>query len=191
MKKLSFILPIFLIAFAFQACKTTEEAIDPKEKVSKAPDESPEVAFEELPVGSDSTADRSLFANIERTFCFGTCPVYTMKIYSDGFVEYEGTRNLKMIGKFTATISSSKVSAILEKADEIKFFTFEDEYDDKMVMDLPSATTMVVGHDGKQKSVMRRINYPNSLLTLEKLFDDLLESERWFDENGEAYPPER
>ncbi len=190
MKKLYYILSIFMIAIALQACKTSEEVVDVKETVTEAPSDTADLASEEIPVDSDSTAERALFASIERTFCFGRCPVYKMRIYSDGSVEYEGIRDVDMIGKYTTTITKSKMNAILKMAEEIKFFELEDEYDDPMVTDLPSATTSVVGHDGKTKSVKRRHGFPKRILQLEKLFDDLMKSERWLSESGEIYPPE-
>ncbi|MCR9171005.1 MAG: DUF6438 domain-containing protein [bacterium] len=191
MKKLSYILSLLLLAFALQACKTSEEVVDVKETVNEAPAEGTDITQEEVPVASDSTADRSVFASIERTPCFGRCPTYKMTIYSDGFVEFNGIRDVDMIGKYTTTITQGQMNAILKKAEEIEFFTFEDEYDDGMITDLPSTTTTVLGHDGQLKSVMRRHGYPKRILTLEQLFDDLMTSERWTSESGEIYPPER
>ena len=33
----------------------------------------------------------------QRTPCFGTCPGYSMKVYTDGRVEYEGTRAVPLM----------------------------------------------------------------------------------------------
>lgn len=174
-----------------QSCKSSKNAVDPKETVSEAPAEAGEVAVEETPASNDSTTERTLFASILRTPCFGRCPTYTMKIYMDGFVEFNGIRDTEMIGTYTTTISEDKITAILQKAEEIQFFTFDDKYDDGMITDLPSTTTVIRDADGKTKSVMRRHGYPKSILTLEQLFDDLMKSERWTSESGEIYPPER
>lgn len=191
MKKLIYILPILLVAITLQSCKSSKNAVDPKETVSEAPAEAGEVAMEETPAASDSTTERTLFASIERTPCFGRCPTYSMKIYMDGYVEFNGIRDVDMIGTYTTTISEDKLEAILRQAEEIKFFTFEDKYDDGMITDLPSTTTVIRGTDGKTKSVMRRHGYPKRILTLEQLFDNLIDSERWTSESGEIYPPER
>ena len=40
---------------------------------------------------------------LERTTCFGVCPVYTLTIYGDGRVVYEGTRFVRTEGERTAT----------------------------------------------------------------------------------------
>ncbi|GAB5417365.1 MAG: hypothetical protein Crog4KO_29470 [Crocinitomicaceae bacterium] len=190
MKKLYYILPILLFAFVVQACKSSKEAMDPKDSVSEAPTEATEVATEESPVVTNDDTERTLFASIERTPCFGRCPTYTLKIYSDGFVEFDGIRDVDMLGKYTTSITQEQMDAILEQANDIAFFSFEDEYDDGMITDLPSTTTTVV-KDGKTKSVMRRHGYPKRLLLLENSIEALIKSERWTSETGEIYPPER
>lgn len=195
MKKLYYILPILLITFAFQACKTTEEAVDLKETVSEAPADGADIAMEEVvdesPVLSDSTTDRALFASIERTFCFGRCPVYKMKIYADGSVEYEGIQNMVITGKYTTILDKSQMNAFLKKAEEIKFYELEDRYDDEMVTDLPSTTLTVIDDKGELKTVFCRYQFPKRINGLAEMFDNLLKSESWTSESGEIYPPER
>jgi len=191
MKKLSYIFPVLLIAFAFQACKTTEEAVEIKDSVTEAPTDGTAIATEEVPVMSNDTGERILFASIERTPCFGRCPSYNMKIYADGMVELNGKRDLDMVGKYTTNITKSQLNAILKQAQDIKFYEMEDEYDDSMITDLPSTILTVVDENGKLKTVLCRYNYPKSTKVLAKLMDDLMTSEKWLDENGEAYPPER
>ena len=190
MKKLTSTLPaLFFVAFALFSCKTSKDATNPKDMVTEVPTEESEIVTSEIPSTSqDPTNGRTFFASIERTPCFGRCPTYTMKIYSDGFIEYNGKRDVDMIGAYTTTISSEQMDAILEKAKEIKFFEMDDSYDG-MITDLPSTTTKIVMND-TEKSVYRRHGYPKRILTLEQLFDDLLKSERWISESGEVYPPE-
>ncbi|MCH2226126.1 MAG: DUF6438 domain-containing protein [Crocinitomicaceae bacterium] len=190
MKKLYFILPVLILSLVAQACKTSKGVVDSKETILETPKESEEYASKELPIVSDTIQKRTFVAGIERTFCFGRCPTYTMEIYSDGFVEFNGTRNVEIIGKYTTNITQVQINEILGTANDINFFEMDNEYDDPMVMDLPSATTTIMGN-GVKKSVMRRIGYPDSILALEKHFDNLIKSERWTSESGEIYPPER
>lgn len=187
MKKLYAILPVLLIAFALQACKSSKEVADSKNTLTESPTKATD---ETALVTSDAPSERTLFASIERTPCFGRCPTYTMKIYSDGFVEFNGERDHDMIGLYTTTITQQQMDAILETANDIEFFTFDDKYDDGMVTDLPSTTTTIVA-DGKTKSVMRRHGHPKSLVQLEQAIDAVIKSARWLTESGEIYPPER
>jgi len=190
MKRIKYILPILAMAtFALISCKTSKDATDPKDTVTEASVDSNDLATEETTAAS-SDDERTFFASIERTVCFGMCPAYKMTIYSDGFVEYEGIRAVDKIGFYTRTISQVRMDSIVNQAKDIGFMDFKDEYDDQMVTDLPSATTTVV-IDGKKKSVMRRHGYPKRILTLEALFDNIMKSGSWTSEDGEVYPPER
>lgn len=42
--------------------------------------------------------------SLERTPCFGTCPVYNVTFYRNGHAEYEAVRHLPKLGKFSGEI---------------------------------------------------------------------------------------
>jgi hypothetical protein len=172
---------------ALLSCRTTKNTTSVKDSVAEAPTDSGELAQGDA---ATSTQERTFFASIERTACFGLCPTYTMTIYADGFVEYNGIRAVDKIGAYTRTISQARMDSIVTCAKEIGFMEMDASYDDEMVMDLPSATTTVV-IEGEKKSVMRRYDFPKRILTLEKLFDNIMNSGSWLSEDGEIYPPER
>lgn len=181
-----------LLTLALFSCKTSEEVTTastsdtPKEEVPK--DQSELVTEEPASETKADTTQRAFFASIERTPCFGKCPTYNMTIYSDGFVEYHGTRDVEMIGDYTTRISEKKLEQFRKKAREIGYMELDDKYDG-MITDVPSTTTAII-LDGKKKEVYRRYNYPTRILAFEKLFDELLTSERWVSSKGEVYPPE-
>lgn len=121
--------------------------------------------------------ERSFFASINRGACYGKCPIYAMKIYSDGHVELTGTRFMEPIGDFTGQISKEQIQLFMDKAQEIGFFQLEDVYDSP-VTDIPAITTSIV-INGKQKTVMRRVGYPERIREFENLFDELLKTVDW------------
>lgn len=129
------------------------------------------------PVEQNEQGDISLFASISKSPCYGTCPVYEMKIYSDGTVEYEGKRNVERIGKYSATISEEQMQKFITVANEINYFKLEDKYDSP-ITDVPSTTTTLTVN-GSTKSVYRRADYPNKILSFEALFEDLFELLEW------------
>lgn len=192
MKKFNSLLFLFALSgLLVTACKTTEEVVSEPKDTATVPVSETELALEEPAADttvSDTTA-RQFFASIKRSPCYGTCPTYNMTIYSDGFVEYEGIRSVDMIGKYTTTISNEQLQKFAQTARDIGFMDMEDSYDG-LISDLPSATTTIV-LDEVRKQVYRRHNYPKRILTLEQLFDDLLTTAPWKDENGNAYPPDR
>lgn len=120
----------------------------------------------------------SLFAYIRRGACYGNCPTYELKIYNSGFAELNGIRAVELLGEYSTTISKDKMRALIAKAKSIGYFEMEDAYDNDMITDLPETKTSIV-IDGKRKAIRRRYKYPQEILSFEKLFDDLLESEKW------------
>ena len=51
---------------------------------------------------------------LERTACFGECPVYSVAIDGDGNVVYEGAKFVRVVGRQTDRIPASRVAAILD-----------------------------------------------------------------------------
>lgn len=191
MKRFNLLFTAALVtSIALMSCKATKNTTDVKETVTETPTNAGGLAQGDANGGTQDPNERTFFASIERTACFGLCPTYTMTIYADGFVEYNGIRAVDKIGAYTRTISQERMDSIVTCAKEIGFMEMEDSYDDEMVMDLPSATTTVV-IEGEKKSVMRRYDFPKRILTLEKLFDNIMNSGSWLSEEGEVYPPER
>ena len=97
--------------------------------------------------------DPSEYANevvlrLERTACFGTCPVFTMVIFEDGTGWYEGRTHATPEGKHT--FSGIDVAGLLAQAKEINYMGLEDEYVTP-VTDFPTCYTYVrLGKDRKQ-----------------------------------------
>ncbi len=161
---MKYTLSILTLALIVVACANTKEL--PEEK-NNAMSEFKNISEED-----------SLFASIKRGFCYGTCPVYEMKIYNSGYTKLEGTRNIELIGKYTTTITGDQMRALLEKAMTIGYMDMEDSYDNSSITDLPESTTSIVVN-GKRKQVLKRYGYPKSLSEFEKMFDELLVSEEW------------
>jgi len=126
------------------------------------------------PVAKNDTT----FASIERTFCFGTCPVYTLTIGVNGNATYEGTRNVDMLGTYSGKFTPAQMNTLIESAKNIEYLTMESSYDNPHVTDLPSTTTSIV-IDGKRKQVMRRIGFPQSIKVFEDTFDELAKEVKW------------
>ncbi len=181
------VLTIGFMVFTLGSCKTTKET-NVEENVTEAVVEEAEVVpAEEYP--TDPAIERNFFASIERSPCFGKCPTYKMTLYSDGFVEFEGIRDVAMIGTYTTTISDKKLKNFEIQARAIGFMEMEDKYDGA-ISDVPSAT-IVMFLDNTRKQVYRRFEYPKRILILEQCFDDLMTSERWISSDGEIYPSEK
>src|SRR5438876_10671921 len=65
---------------------------------------------------------------LERTSCFGPCPVYTVTIDGRGEVVYDGVKAVRSTGRQTDRVSPARVAAILETAERIGFSDLNDRY---------------------------------------------------------------
>src|SRR5215467_173822 len=65
---------------------------------------------------------------LERTACFGTCPVYRLTIKSDGSVTFEGERFTKTTGIATGKISPGDFHSLVNEFEKINYFSLADAY---------------------------------------------------------------
>ena len=122
---------------------------------------------------------------LERTPCFGACPVYTLTVHSSGVVEFVGTNNVKAKGPQTGKISAASFAKLVKKIEEIDFFNLRARYDGKnpdgtgsTVTDLPTRKTTVTRGD-ETKTVEDYFRGPPGLVELELLIDELANSGKW------------
>jgi hypothetical protein len=123
---------------------------------------------------------------LERTACFGTCPVYSVSIDASGNVEYDGKKFVRVEGRQTARIPVSRAARLLATAERIGFFELRDRYrtirnpdgTETMVTDLPTAFVTVT-RGGQSKQVEDYIGAPQGLKELEHEIDDLARTTRW------------
>jgi hypothetical protein len=121
--------------------------------------------------------------NLQRTGCFGICPVYDITIFEDGTVAYKGEKFVGEVGNRKADIGKAKVQQLLAEIENEGYFSLQDRYDDEIVPDLPSAVTYV--RNGRQEK--RVFHYlgdakaPEKLSKLEEAIDEAANSRQWVD----------
>src|SRR3982751_1541119 len=102
-----------------------------------------------LPVAAHGTQP---VITLERTACFGTCPVYTVTIYTDGTVIYNGTQFVDVKGEQTSTIDPATVEQLVAGFEAAGYFDWNDSYTDMHITDQPYITTSVT-RDGVTKQI--------------------------------------
>ena len=117
---------------------------------------------------------------LERTACFGTCPVYTVILKSDGTVRYTGEDYVAHKGTRTGRISDWAFNQLAEYLIESGYMGMESNYE-VPVTDMATAyTTAVV--KGKRKLIR---NYgdvgPSKLWALQQAIDGVLTEAEWDD----------
>jgi hypothetical protein len=128
-----------------------------------------------------------VLATIERGACFGTCPIYSVTVRSDGTVEYEGRGFVKLAGHATAKLSARELEALRAAFRQADYFTLDEKYDCYEITDAPTAVTSF--HDaGLEHSVSHYYGCPRApakLSQLEARIDAIVHVEKWVGSRGE------
>lgn len=124
-----------------------------------------------------ATEGPAILATIERTSCFGSCPIYKATFFDNGEVMYVGRNFVTNIGTYTTLISAEELQGIRTMAEDVGYFLLEDAYPTP-ISDFPKCITSVQ-MDGKKKSVLNGENAPRDLIGLERHLDGLLKEREW------------
>jgi hypothetical protein len=65
---------------------------------------------------------------LERTACFGACPIYTVTLFRNGDARYHGEEFVKNKGDFTGSIHISAFGCLSYILERLNFAEFEPEY---------------------------------------------------------------
>jgi hypothetical protein len=122
-----------------------------------------------------------ILASLERTACFGTCPIYKVTVHTDGTVEYQGKRFVKVVGQQVAKLSPEQVKALRTAFAQAKYFELKGTFDCYQMTDLPWAISSY--RDGGKERTIRHYfgcrGVPEALKTLERRVDEIVGTERW------------
>src|ERR1041385_7544570 len=126
---------------------------------------------------------------LSRTACFGTCPIYTVTINSDGAVTFNGERFVKNVGLAHGRIDQSAFRDLVREFEKLDYFTLPDEFVPgtkmcpNMVTDMPSANTSI-RLNNKTKRVAHYHGCGTSgvlagLTALENRIDEVAGTQKW------------
>ena len=132
---------------------------------------------------------RQVALTLERTACFGFCPIYKLTVYGNGKVVYEGQRFVKVTGTRTTTISQTAARKLIADFQKLNYFKLQDSYTGGHT-DAPSAiTSLTMGK--KQKTVNHYLaspDAPTKLTELENKIDAVVNSKQWIGTDAERAP---
>jgi hypothetical protein len=174
MKNIVLILVLFSVVVASCAKKKAEkttttiiktEAPVPKKELPTEVAAQPKGTTKaNIPEGTDA----NLIAKINRTPCYGKCPVFTIELFNNGIVKYHGVAYVDKKGNFTAKASAEFIKTIQDKALSIKYLALENKYPiaPVAIADLPVTTTYIrLGNVGKQ--IIDNFDAPRELIDFE------------------------
>lgn len=116
---------------------------------------------------------------MERTACFGTCPVYKITFYKNGQATYHGKQHTGKLGVYTAVLPQESIDSTIKVFENARFFDFKDEYKGNMT-DFPTTYIRYSSPDGKRtKKITDYYGAPDELKRLEKMLDELGSTVSW------------
>ena len=126
---------------------------------------------------------------LERTICFGTCPIYKLTIFSDGRVRYEGKKYVKKIGVAQGRISRRNLEELVLQFNNIYYFNLPESFTPgskqcpQYATDMPSAITSLTWQ-GRSKRInhyhgCRGSSTLDYLTKLEEKIDQAVNVTKW------------
>ena len=97
--------------------------------------------------------------SLQRTACFGECPIYKFEIYSSGDCIYYGEKFVDKIGEYKFYLKKDDIDKIISKAKEINFKNMDDKYTSYIKI--------------KNKKIIDYSDAPKELRDIEKLIDKI------------------
>jgi hypothetical protein len=132
------------------------------------------------PAKNDATQEE-LVIKLERGACFGDCPVYSLTIFGNGTVVYDGKDFVQTKGARETAISTGAVNELVSEFEKADYFSLNDSYTQFGVSDMPYVTTSIhIG--GKTKTISHYLgdrSAPAQLTELENRIDEIVNSDQW------------
>jgi hypothetical protein len=150
----------------------------------------PSLALAE-PAAARPKAKGEVLATLARTACYGTCPVYSVTVFTDGRVDWNGEEYVQVKGPATAKLSAKDLADLRAAFAKADYFNLKEDYACEEITDHPSAQTSF--HDGKRQF---QINHDYgcrskrgipALTQLESDIDRIVGTSRWIG-SGDAEP---
>jgi len=123
----------------------------------------------------------TVVAGLKREACYGKCPAFELKLYSDGTVKYNGKANVQNLGCFIAYAGKQMVVEIQTRAEAIGYFNLNDQYPlagKQQIYDVPKTTTFIKV-DGREHRISNRHDSPPALFKFENYIESLIENLTW------------
>jgi len=132
----------------------------------------------------------SVTITMERSACFGECPIYRVAVRGDGTVDYDGEDFVAVAGKHRAKVPVAVMMQLVEEFRKARFFSLLPRYASQ-VTDAAS-TKIGIAFDGYAAEVLdyvgEPVGMPSVVRKLEAEVDRALDTGRWTRGNRETVP---
>lgn len=118
---------------------------------------------------------------IERTACFGTCPVYAVTVLTDGTARYTGERHVKITEPIQMPLEAGVVEKLEARFAQSEFSKWGD-FLRNPVSDMPTVVLTYKGHTVRH--YLGDDKAPAALTALEDDVDAIIGTARWVKGTG-------
>lgn len=99
---------------------------------------------------------------LQKTACFGACPIYKATIYPNGKILYVGEKFTPYTGEIETQLSNKDLKQLIQEFEAINFEQYSSHYVNDKISDIPST---IIQYKGKQV-VIRAFKVPPKLTAL-------------------------
>ncbi len=119
-------------------------------------------------------------ASIKKTACYGLCPIFEIKIFSNGLALYNGEKHTTLLGLHEAYLLQSEIDDLMAKADTINFFQLASAYpaEGRSLNDLPNTVTYLK-KENQEKEIVNNYGAPKALKSYETFLLEKLNQLDW------------
>jgi hypothetical protein len=117
---------------------------------------------------------------LERSACYGDCPIYSVELHADGTVDYIGVAHVERSGRHRGTIPESWFRSLAELALDIGYFELESSYSCQ-VTDSPTVYSSAT-RNGRRKIIRHYapgMTGPARLRAFEEAVDHFVDYVTW------------
>lgn len=122
--------------------------------------------------GAISNGTDTPLITLQRSACFGDCPVYNVALYEDSTVVYTGIANTDLFGVHMLEADPAAIASIAQIAQITGYFDWQESYDESVVTDQSTVTTSIRWED-QSKRIVRYEGDPNAPIGLTWVEDDI------------------
>lgn len=116
--------------------------------------------------------------SLQRTPCFGTCPVYSVTFHRNGEAEFEAKEHLPKLGKFSGKLDVATYGRLCYLIEQSRFQDLKDRYQASWTDDTTCIVTVSGGEKRKEVSDYGSVG-PIELWAIQQIIDSVRESISW------------
>lgn len=124
--------------------------------------------------------------SLERTACYGHCPIYKLDIFADGKVNYFGELFVRIEGFKSWQLSAESIEKLNEVIYKYDYFNIKEQMVTMMSSDSPSCITEIKMANGRERKIKNDYGcnqWPLKLKAFENRIDKIVNSDYYVNDD--------